>query len=692
MSRLPADQSRIITACCLADLNLLAAQRMNGLDTGWTQDLLTWLNAHPGWGVTIVFLVAFFESLVLIGILLPGIVILFGVGTLIGLGLFEMLPIWIAATAGAILGDGLSYALGHRFRGHLLDIWPFSRYPALMERGTRFFHAHGAKSVVAGRFIGPLRPIIPSVAGMMGMKPSRFLTVDIPACIIWAPSFLLPGMLFGASLEVASEYTGRLTVMLVILVAVLWMTWWVMRSVYEPLATRSARWMRHTIRWSRRHKVLGRVAGPVLDPSRGEVLSVTMMGILLVVVFWGLIMLMLLSPFSTQPKALDQAVQDLALSLRNHLADPVMVAISQLSRWPVPIFSALGLLLWLLGAGRRNAAVHWLIAIGGGGLLHLLLSWSLRTTPQVLQMAEQALHSPSAAMSLSTVVLTFFAVMEAGELPRKHRQWPYLAAALVLILLGLSRLYLGMEWLSGALMGIVMGLAWTAVVGIAYRQRAVKRFSSATASLIFYGLFLAVFSWQVHEHLWDDLNALKTPTVLQELDRNSWWESGWKTMPMERTHLASVASRSFNAQIAADPARISALLEQDGWETVPGTDWRWIIQALNPEPDQANLPLLGRAFQGRSEELILRRNLERDGRLLTIRLWDSGFRLTPGEQVLYLGQLSEEVLVQRLGLFSYWRSTAVDHNRFKPIREPLNSLDQKIVAEELLLIRSSQAD
>jgi len=651
------------------------------LETSWTQELIAWLNAHPGWGFSIVFLVAFFESLVLIGILLPGIVILFGVGTLIGLGMLELIPIWVAASTGAFLGDSLSYL-----------IWPFSRYPTLMERGTRFFHAHGAKSVVAGRFIGPLRPIIPSVAGMMGMKPSRFLAVDIPACITWAPSFLIPGMLFGASLEVASEYTGRLTVLLVILLAILWLTWWVMRSLYEPLATRSARWMRHTIRWSRRHPVLGRVAGPVLDPSRGEVLSVTMMGILLVMVFWGLIMLLFLSPFSAQPKAVDQAVQDLALSLRNHLADPLMVAISQLSRWPVSIFSAFALLLWLLGAGRRNAALHWLIAIGGGGLLHLLLSWSLRATPQVLEMAGQTLHGPSAAMSLSTVVLTFFAVMEAGELRRKHRQWPYLAAALILILLGLSRLYLGMEWLSGALMGIVMGLAWTAIVGIAYRQRAVRRFSSATASLIFYGSFLALFSWQVQEHLNDDLAALEAPTVLQEIGRDSWWESGWKNMPKERTHLSSVASRNFNAQIAAEPAQISALLERAGWESAPKTDWRWIIQALNPEPDQASLPLLGRAYQGRSEELLLRRNLEPDGRLLTIRLWDSGVRLAPGGQVLYLGQLSEEELVQRFGLFSFWRSTAVDRKQFGPIREPLESLEQKLVADKLLLIRPFQAD
>lgn len=672
------------------------------MENGWTQELLNWLNGHPGWGIAIVFGVSFVESLALVGILLPGIVILFGVGALIGLGLLDMVPVWIAASLGAFLGDALSYALGHRFRGHLLDLWPFSRYPGLMERGTRFFHAHGAKSVVAGRFIGPLRPIIPAVGGMLGMQPARFLLVDIPACILWAPSFLLPGMLFGASLEVASEYTGRLAVMLVISLAILWLTWWLIRVIYEPLAGRSARWLRHAIRWSRRHPVLGRIAGPLLDPSRGDVLSVAMLGMLLVLLFWSAVVLLFLLPFSEQPRLLDQAVRELALSLRNHLADPVMVALAQLSRWPVSVFSATALLLWLLGAGRRMAAVHWVIAIGGGGLLHMLLTWGLRAAPMMfepgafhagafepgmLEPGRQALWGPSAAMSLVTVTLTFFAVMEASELPRKHRQWPYLVAALLIMALALARLYLGLEWLSGALMGITLGLAWTGVVGIAYRQRAFRRFSGATASLIFYLSFCALFTWQVREHHAEEMAALQAPRVLQELDGEAWWQSQWRALPQERTGASSRASRRFNIQVATAPETLTRLLVGAGWEPVPASDWRWVLQALNPEPDQASLPLLGRAYQGRSEELLLRKDVGPAGPLLTIRLWDSGVRLMPGGQVLYLGQLSDEELVQRLGLFSYWRARPMGEDLQQPLLEALGSLEQKRVAGGLLLVR-----
>lgn len=648
---------------------------------------MAWLNQNPGWGVLIVFGVAFLESLVLVGLLLPGIMILFGIGALIGLGALDMIPVWATASAGALLGDGVSYALGRCYREHLLDIWPFSRYPGVMERGLGFFHDHGAKSVVAGRFIGPLRPIIPAVVGIMGMRPARFLLVDLAACVAWAPSFLVPGIVFGASLEVAAEYTGRLAVVLTIAVCVLWMAWWLLRLVYEPLASRSARWLRHGIRWTRRHPVLGRVAGPLLDPAQPEVLSVSMLGILLVVIFWGLVMLLFLSPFSAQPQALDQAAQSLALSLRNHLADPVMVAIVQLSRWEVTLLASAAVFFWLLGARRQSAAKHWLVAVGGGWLIQLLLGWGLRTTPQVIELLpHEVMRSPSSAMGLSTVVFGFFAVMIAREVKRKHRQWPYLAAALVLTLLALARLYLGLEWLSGELMGLLLGLAWTVIVGIAYRQRALQPFSGALAGLVFYGSVFLLFSWQVNLHSRSETAMIQASMALRYMALEQWWDGGWQELPEERTS-APVAAKYFTGQIVADREHIVRLLSAAAWEEVPDADWLWLIQALNPQPNEASLPLLGRAFQGRSEALLMRKTAPEGARLVTVRLWDSGLRLGADEQVVFLLQVAEEQLVQRLGLFSYWRSAPAGPTALASLRRDLSALRQKQARDGLLLMR-----
>ena len=69
----------------------------------------------------------------------------------------------------------------------------------------RFFEKYGGKSVAFGRFVGPMRAVIPLVAGMMGMPTGRFLAANILSAIVWAPVYLLPGIVFGASLELAAE-------------------------------------------------------------------------------------------------------------------------------------------------------------------------------------------------------------------------------------------------------------------------------------------------------------------------------------------------------------------------------------------------------------------------------------------------------------------------------------------------------
>jgi hypothetical protein len=283
-------------------------------------------------------------------------------------------------------------------------------------------------------------------------------------------------------------------------------------------------------------------------------------------------------------------------------------------------------------------------------------------------------------MGLATVVLMFFAIMEARELKRRHRQWPYLAAAVLLTLLLLSRIYLGLEWFSGAMLGAMLGLAWASVVGIAYRQRARRRFSGSMASLVFYGTITIVLAWQTQVNTPTELDRISFARSHETLSAEEWWQGRWRDLPADRTGVTSVASRKFNAQFAVGPGDIAERMEASGWRRVPPSDWRWILRALNPDPDEASLPLLGRAYQGRGEALLLRSPSSRPGNLLTLRMWDSGFRLSPGGQVLYLAQVMEEELVQRFGLFSYWRATQPRAEDVAAVQALLGEFELKHVA------------
>lgn len=661
------------------------------MESGWLQGILDWIGLNPGWAGVVIFLIAFIESLVVIGFFVPGIFVLFGVGALIGLGVTELVPVWIGGSLGAFSGDILSFWIGHRYQRQLRKMWPFNRYPGMLTRGTHFFRKHGSKSIVTGRFVGPLRPIIPASAGMLGMPVFQFLAICIPACILWTPAYLIPGMLFGASLEVASEYAGRLAMVVALAVGIVWLSLWSMRVVYEVSVVYSARWLRHAIRWTRRHPVFGRVAGPLLDSSQPEVLSVSMLGVLLVLALCILISLLFLGPFGAEPGLRDIAVMNRMGYLRNDLADPFMVAISQLSRWWVLLPTAVATLLWLIGAERNKAAAHWLVAMLGGFLLHLFMTWTLRSVPTLEASAAEQVYLPSAPMTMVTVVLGFFSIMVAKELKRHHRKWPYLAFTLLLTLLLIARIYLGLDWLSGALVGCILGLAWTAIIGMAYRTRARHSFSGTVASLIFYGTLSLTFLWQVQLHLKSDLEAVRVPLRQQNMQASDWWQGRWRELPRERTVSKSLQVRDFNLQLEGDSSDPEDLfrrqLVDQGWTVTRPAGWRWLLQSLNPDASERTLPLTGKNYQGYRELLVMRRPGNLPGRQEVLRLWDSGNRLMPESHVLLLGQYHTESLVKRLGLFSYWRAEPLDSGQLEVFGETLHDFQWKNADPEMLLIR-----
>ena len=160
-----------------------------------TQTILAFISEHATWAYVLIGLVAFGESFAFVSLIFPGTTILIAAGALVGSG---TLNLWLLAGAGALgaaLGDAISFWIGARF-GHVVPrIWPFSRHPAMLERGIRFFERHGGKSVFVGRFFGPIRAVIPLAAGMMRMPVRSFYVANVLSALIWAPALLAPGAL-----------------------------------------------------------------------------------------------------------------------------------------------------------------------------------------------------------------------------------------------------------------------------------------------------------------------------------------------------------------------------------------------------------------------------------------------------------------------------------------------------------------
>ncbi len=186
------------------------------------QLFINWIELHSSWAGLIVFFIALAESLAIVGILIPGVAMMFAAGALIGNDTLSFAPICLAAILGAIAGDGISFWLGRHYHLPLLAAWPLRDYPKLVESGTHFFHRHGPISIMLGRFFGPIRAIIPFIAGMLDMSPKQFAIVNIASAILWAPAYLVPGVLFGNSLQEASEMTQKVVLAIISTIVVGW--------------------------------------------------------------------------------------------------------------------------------------------------------------------------------------------------------------------------------------------------------------------------------------------------------------------------------------------------------------------------------------------------------------------------------------------------------------------------------------
>lgn len=148
-----------------------------------------------------IFGVAIGEALFVVGLFIPSTPVLLMVGGIIAEGRLPFWEVYFAAVIGAIIGDALSYAIGHLLKDRIKTVWPFRNHVELITRGEAFFAQHGGKAVFIGRFIPGVKAVIPGVAGIMGMKYSHFTIINVSSAFVWAAAHILPGMLLTAWLK-----------------------------------------------------------------------------------------------------------------------------------------------------------------------------------------------------------------------------------------------------------------------------------------------------------------------------------------------------------------------------------------------------------------------------------------------------------------------------------------------------------
>jgi membrane protein DedA with SNARE-associated domain/membrane-associated phospholipid phosphatase len=589
---------------------------------------LHWVTLHPVVAYLGIFGVALSESLALVGLLIPGTVIMIGIGALAGSGALSIKVTLVAAMLGAVVGDGISYWLGRYYQLGLKARWPFRNYPQLLVRGEEFFHKHGGKSVLLGRFVGPVRPIIPVIAGMLDMPVERFLAVNILSAVGWAFAYLIPGVLLGGSLTLVGAVSTRLSLLLLLLVLLLWLTFSLGHQVFN---------------W------LGRL-GP-----KGERL-LPLLGLALFLAGWvflGVLEdLVNLDPLVQA----DQAIYRFLQSLRTPWGDWLLVAVTELGDSLVNLPIAVTVFVLLILLRKFRAAAYWLLALGGGAALVQLFKWTMhRPRPIDIYQGISSWGFPSGHTTMSVVLYGFLAILLVRSCNPRWRWLPFSAAIGISLCIAFSRLYLGAHWLSDVLGGLSLGWAWVTLLGIVYLRGSDD---TLPKKLLLGGVLLAILlagAWHIHGRHAQDLARYQVQKPAQELPAASWQDLGWQELPGRRIDLAGEDEGPLNLQWAGDPGQLSALLIAQGWRPSPGLNLKHYLNILTPQAALQQLPVLPLLEDGRQERLLLSLTLKNER--VVLRLWPTDFQLSESNQPLWVGSVDREVANSMADLFTIPRGT-----------------------------------
>jgi membrane protein DedA with SNARE-associated domain len=160
--------------------------------SAYADAIIEFVKVNQGWAIPIVFAFALAESLAFLSLIVPSTVILVAIGGLLGASGISFWPVWIAAGIGGSLGYAMSYWIGLYFKDSIHTIWPFTKYPEMIPKGQRFFDKYGAFGVFLGHFFGPVRAVIPVVAGMYAMRQLPFQIANVASAFLWAGGVLAP--------------------------------------------------------------------------------------------------------------------------------------------------------------------------------------------------------------------------------------------------------------------------------------------------------------------------------------------------------------------------------------------------------------------------------------------------------------------------------------------------------------------
>lgn len=446
-------------------------------------DAILSLSGVPAYGL--VGLLAAGEAAAFVGLFLPGEAALLLGGVLASRGGVNLPVLISVAVVAAIVGDSIGYEIGRR-GGPALKRSRLGRVvrPERWAKGETFLERRGASAVFFGRWVGLLRALVPSLAGMGRMPYRRFLLWNALGGLLWASTVVLVGYAAGAQYKRVEQVFGRASLLVGLTVLVLGGGFLLARSIAHNPGPWRARLVRAGAlpllrsmrrRFARHLDFLWRR----LDPALALGLTLTA-GMALAVAAGGVSAVVLEDVLDGDGvAALDQPVLRFLAGRRDDEAVVIARLTALLGSVPFVVLVTLVLVV-SLWRRRRRAALVLGASVSGSSMitaaLQLLVVHDRPALPLAIDGAERGFSFPSGSGLSSMALYGALSYLAVQYLPT-WRSRVYAVAGLLTTAVAASfaRLYLGCHWPSDVLGSWALAALWLATVATADRVLAEGR-------------------------------------------------------------------------------------------------------------------------------------------------------------------------------------------------------------------------
>ncbi len=430
------------------------------------QDLSQGLGA---WTYLLVGALAFLETGAFVGLIAPGEFTVMLGGAVAGQGDIS-LPVILAITwACAFAGDSVSFMLGARLgRGFLVRHGKrFRITEERLKQVESYFDRYGGRTILIGRFIGLVRALAPFIAGSSKMPYRNFAPFSILGTGLWSTGLILAGYFFAQSLDTVTKVVGQGLVVFAIVIGVGVGLFLAFRFLREPenrgrlvAEMERRRALRPVVVLGRRLQPQFAFLGRRLTPGGlglelTTLLAALSVGLFVVIAYWAVI------SGDPGPTPGDQTALNVANDLQASWLTSAAKGLTHLGSgwvtWPLAALAAVAL------AASRRWMEFWVLVVGMVMtimLVHGIKAWTDRPRPPDPLVSSSGSAFPSGHAAYSTLYVWFAVTLAWRVAPGiTKRSLLVTAGILVAALVGLTRVYLRVHWMSDVTTGWALGLS-----------------------------------------------------------------------------------------------------------------------------------------------------------------------------------------------------------------------------------------